>query len=293
MRLRISGSPWTASEFQHDRTAADAKQPRAPSLRRRLDLPQKRDPIAAGKDLKRHGEHAASGIPIDLELGAVDIDAAVGVVAIVDGAGIGDDRPVSDCGTPFGPISPRKLADSGTLISQAAVAEPGRQQQIVGGYLARLQLNAAIAVPGRLDRSRQSPRSLRIIRTHRHDNAAAVRPLDTETDILKRPSLAGARVVDSERTVLQSKFTQVVAIEFGFADAVDPGQQRGDTVAGRPRQRRPSLRRSVGGSPRRGFIRRVLIFILLRFLAVDEQPRRRSACWPSRSGACRRRRRTR
>ena len=64
----------------------------------------------------------------------------------------------------------------------------------------------------------------RVVRAHGHDDAAATRPFETEADILEGPSLAGALVVDGQAAVLQSKFAQVVAVQSGFADAVDPGQ---------------------------------------------------------------------
>ena len=87
-------------------------------------------------------------------------------------------RPASDCGTPSGPISPRRLADSGKIDLQRAVVEPGREQQVAGRDLAGFEGNAAIAVPGRLDRSRHRPRMFGIIGTDGHDHAAAARPLE-------------------------------------------------------------------------------------------------------------------
>ena len=83
-----------------------------------------------------------------------------------------------------------------------------------------------------------------IRRADRDQDAAAVGPLDAQADILERPPLAGSLVVDGERAVFQSKFAQVMAIEPGLTDAVDPRQQRGNAVGRRAWQPRSRLRRS-------------------------------------------------
>jgi len=67
--------------------------PRPRRLRRRFDLAKQRDPIAAGENLERYRENTAAGVPIDLELGMVEVDAAVGALAVVEIAGIGGDTP--------------------------------------------------------------------------------------------------------------------------------------------------------------------------------------------------------
>ena len=57
---RIARIGWRA---QHHRAAIDAERPRSGRLRRRLDLAHERDAIAAGQNLERHREHAASRRP--------------------------------------------------------------------------------------------------------------------------------------------------------------------------------------------------------------------------------------
>ena len=69
-----------------------------------------------------------------------------------------------------------------------------------------------------------------------------------QADVLKGPVLAGALVVDGEVAVLQPELFEVMAVEAGFADAVDPGQQRGKNVARAVRSRRLDL----GGGHGRG-----------------------------------------
>ena len=72
-----------------------------------------------------------------------------------------------------------------------------------------------------------------IIRADRDDDAAGPRAFEAEIDVLKRRALAGALVVDDEAAVLEAELAQIVAVEPGLADAVEPGQQRGDTVGRR------------------------------------------------------------
>ena len=49
-----------------------------------------------------------------------------------------------------------------------------------------------------------------------------MKPRGAETDVAECPVLAGALIVDSKVTVLETQFFQIVAVESGFADAVDP-----------------------------------------------------------------------
>src|SRR6202030_4626870 len=106
------------------------------------------------------------------------------------------------------------------------------EQKIARGDMAVFKLDAARAVARRLDRRRQSPRPLGIGRTDGHDDTTAMRPLKAQRDVLEVPVLAGARVVDVEVAVLEAELAQIVAVESGLADAVDPRQQRGKDFAG-------------------------------------------------------------
>src|ERR1700728_3052938 len=131
---------------------------------------------------------------------------------------VGADFPVQACG-------------QRETCHDIPVTKTGRQKKITGGHMTPFELNTARAVPGRLDRRAQSPRPLRIVRPDGQHNAAASWPLETEADIVEDPMLACAFVVNSDIPVLEPELAQIVAVEPGLTDAVDPGQQRGKNIA--------------------------------------------------------------
>ena len=154
----------------------------------------------------------------------VDIDAAVGAVGLADEAGFGDNPADQAVRHAIGAEFTAQACRQRQVRFEIAVVEPGREQKIARRDVAGFKLDAARAVAQRLDRRRQSPWPLGIARTDGHDDTAAMRPLQAERDVLEVPVLAGARVVDGEVAVLQPELAQIVAIESGFADAVDPRQ---------------------------------------------------------------------
>ena len=65
--------------------------------------------------------------------------------------------------------------------------------------------------------------------------------------------LAGALIVDGEIAALESELAQIVAVEAGFADSVDPGQKRGEDIASAARCGAGRHRRhGAAATPRRG-----------------------------------------
>ena len=210
--------------IEHDRAVADLVQPDAAGLGGGADFAQQRDPVAAGNDLQRRHQDAVGRIPIQLDLGMVDIDAAVGAVGVADEAGFGDDPADQAMGHAIGTELAAQARRQRQIGFEIAVVEAGREQKVARRDVAGFELDAARAVARRLDRRRQSPRPLGIARTDGHDDTAAVRPLQAERDVLKIPVLAGARVVDGEIAVLEAQLAQIVAVESGLADAVDPRQ---------------------------------------------------------------------
>ena len=91
MRLSTSGSLVRPDGFEHDRAAADLEQPGAAGVLRRLDLAEQRNAVAAGENLERHRQDAVLGVPIELEFGVIDGDAAFVAVRLAERAGVGDD----------------------------------------------------------------------------------------------------------------------------------------------------------------------------------------------------------
>ena len=210
--------------IEHDRAVADLEQPDAAGLLGGADFAQQRDPVAAGNDLQRRHQDAVRRVPIQLDLGMVDIDAAVGAAGLADEAGFGNDPADQAVGHAIGAEFTAQACRQRQIGFEIAVVEAGREQKIARRDMAGFELDAARAVARRLDRRRQSPWPLGIARTDGDDDTAAMRPLQTERDVLEVPVLAGARVVDVEVAVLEAQLAQIVAVESGLADAVDPRQ---------------------------------------------------------------------
>ena len=95
----------------------------------------------------------------------VDIDAAVGAVGIADEAGFGDDPADQAMGHAIGAEFAAQARRQRQIGFEVAVVEAGREQKIARRDMAGFELDAARAVARRLDRRRQSPRPLGIVRT--------------------------------------------------------------------------------------------------------------------------------
>ena len=74
------------------------------------------------------------------------------------------------------------------------------------------------------------PWPFRIVGREAKDHAALRRPRQADIDPAERPTLAVALVVDDQIAVLEAEFAQIVAVEAGRAEAVDPGQDAGDVL---------------------------------------------------------------
>src|SRR4029078_1941385 len=89
-------------------------------------------------------------------------------------------------------------------------------------------------------RRAQQPGPLAGLGTDCQRDAAAGRTGQTQIDVMERPLLAAALVVDDEVAILEAEFAKLVPVKAGGTDPVDPGEQRtkvGDSTAS-GRQRR-------------------------------------------------------
>src|SRR5260370_9688013 len=93
---------------------------------------------------------------------------------------------------------------------------------------------------------------------------AATRPAKTQGDVVELPFVAALLVVDNQVAVLQTDFIEILSVQSGQAQAVEPietGEQsaRGIAVIGKPYRRtgwcaRCTRRNWVGGQRRRGLV---------------------------------------
>ena len=137
-------------------------------------------------------------------------------------------RPSTICGMPSGPISARMRRRQRQVGLELAVAEPHRQHQILGRQPLRLDVDGAVAVLAGRQRRAQQPGPLGRFRADRQRDAAGRRAGQAQIDVLEGPLLAVALVVDGEIAVLEADLAEVVAVEAGGAEPVDPGEQRGE-----------------------------------------------------------------
>jgi hypothetical protein len=178
----MSGSAWVLPvgirRIQHDAAAADLERPRTLRLRRCFNLRKQRQAIIARKNLERYFEGPVRGIPIDLELGAIDIEASVTAIAIIDRAGIGDNAADQCLRHAIGTDLAAQACRKRHIRLQRAVTEPRSKQKIARRHLAGFERNAAIAIRRRPDRGGYSPRMLRVFRPYGDEHATTVRPFD-------------------------------------------------------------------------------------------------------------------
>ena len=103
-------------------------------------------------------------------------------------------RPSIIRGMPSAPISARTRADTGMLGSILAVADPQRQQQVLGRQSLGLDLDLADTALAVRDGRAQQPGPLAGFRADGQRDAAAARPRQAEIDVLEFPLLAVALI---------------------------------------------------------------------------------------------------
>ena len=145
-----------------------------PAFLRRLDLAKQGNAVAAGKDLERHRQHAVLRIPVELELGVLDWDAAFVVVGLADRTGLGNDVTEEVLRQAVGAYFAVHRRRQRQVDAQISVVEPRGQQELARRNAARLQLNLAITLAGRRGGGREHPWPRRVGRADADFDAAAV-----------------------------------------------------------------------------------------------------------------------
>ena len=157
-------------------------------------------------------------IPIEPEIGVIDGDADVFVVAIDDGAGVRratGPAPLAACRR--AEISARMLADSGRSASIAPSLSRSASRMSLDETLRASMPTARMPSAERPHRRAQHPGPLRIVGLEPEDHAALRRPRQADVDLVEGPPLAVALVVDDQIAVLETEFAQIVAVEAGRA----------------------------------------------------------------------------
>jgi len=120
-----------------------------------------------------------------------------------------------------------QFAGQGQIGAVGQILQPQRQQDIAGRDLVGANIDRAHAVLGRPDEHPKRPRMPAFFAdAQRHPSGA--RPAQAEADILERPFVAALLIVDDQDAVLQADFVEVLSVEPGEAQAVQPietGQQ--------------------------------------------------------------------
>ena len=84
MRLRTSASGSRDEDAEHGAAAGDLEHPAGAALARRRELGEQRDAVAAREDLERHDQRLPRRVPLQIEVGAVDVDPAQRLVGVDD-----------------------------------------------------------------------------------------------------------------------------------------------------------------------------------------------------------------
>ena len=108
--------------------------------------------------------------------------------------------------------------------------ESQRQQDIARGNLPRLDAYRAHAVGERAHRRTQHPGAFGIIGFEPKNYATLSRPRQAHIDAIKLPLLTAAPVVNNQISIFEAKFAQIVAVETGRAQTVNPSEQAGDIL---------------------------------------------------------------
>ena len=134
---------------------------------------------------------------------------------------------------------------------EIAFVDAQRQQDVLGRHMARFDADRAHAVAERPHRRAEHPGPVRLVRRQAEDHAALLGPGQADVDLAEGPALAVALIVDDEIAVLEAELAQIVTVEAGRAEAVDPAKNAGDVLragAHRPGRRHAGRLARAGGT---------------------------------------------
>src|SRR5262249_12578376 len=115
------------------------------------------------------------------------------------------------------------------ISAVSEILDPHGAEDVGGRQLVGLDVDRADAVGGRTDRYLQRPR-LGALFAEADRATTAARAAEAQADIFKRPFVAALLVVDEKVAVLQTDLIEVLSVETGEAETVEPvepGQNTG------------------------------------------------------------------
>src|ERR1700760_69750 len=121
------------------------------------------------------------------------------------------------------------FAGQGNVGRVGDVLEAKRQEDVVGGNVAGADIDAADTVFRRTDRDAHRP-GVRALLAETERRAAGARSAQAEIYVLKIPFVAALLVVDDKHAVLQADLVEVLSVETGEAETVEPVEAGEQTV---------------------------------------------------------------
>ena len=206
---------------KHDGAAAEAQLPIGDAVVGRLEMGQQRDPVQAGNDLEGRHQHAPPGIPFDVHFRRIDRHRIIGRVAVDDVARAGGDLAAEEGRQAVAAQFTLQLAGEQQIGAVGQILHPQRQQDVRGGNLVGANIDRPHAVLGSSHHDAKRPGMAALLAdAQRH--AAAARPAKTQGDVLEIPFVAALLIVDDQPSVFQTDLVEVLSVESGQAEAVEP-----------------------------------------------------------------------
>ena len=212
-------------------------------------MTQQRNPVRAGNDLEGRDQDAPSGIPFNAHLRRIDRHRIIGRIAVDEVPGPGDDLAAQIGRHAIAPQFTLQLTGERQFGTVSEILDPHRQQDIGGRHFVGAKIDRPHAVLLRPDHDLERPWT-RTVLAKAHCNPTAPRPAHAEADIFECPFVAALLVVDDEIAVLEADLVQILSVEAGQTEAIEPveaGQQSilrgvGSGHNGTLRRRRPLAR---------------------------------------------------
>ena len=218
---------------KHDGAATQAELPIGNGIVGRLQMSQQRDPVGAGNDLEWGDQHTPSGIPFDIHFRRIDPHWVIGRIAVDDSSGAGADLAAEIGWQSVAAQFAFEFAGQRQIRTVGQVLQSQRQQDICRRDLVGANVDRSHAVGGRSDHDAKRP-GMATFFAYLQRHPAAARPAKTEADILEIPFVAALLIINDQVSVLQTDFVEVLSIEPGQAQAVEPvepGKQSAGRVA--------------------------------------------------------------
>ena len=231
---------------KHDGSAGKAQLPIGNAVVGRLKMGQQCDPVGAGDDLEGRNQYAPSGIPFEIHFRRIDSHRIIGRSVVDDGSCARGDF-AAEIGRQAVPAQfTLQFAGQGQVGAVGQVLQPQRQQDIRGRDLVGANIDRSHAVGGRSDRNAKRPGVASLFAdAQRHP--AAVRPAKTERNVFEIPFVAALLVVDDQASVLQTDLIEILSIQSGQAEAVEPIEAGKQSVLGTVRRWRSDSGRWCAG----------------------------------------------